>query len=156
MLGLCLRYTKSMQEAEDVLQDGFIKVLRHIGSYKAEGSLEGWIRKIMVNTALNQYRSNLRFKYHEDIAESQVSSSGSDDLYSQFALDDLLKVIQTLPDGYRMVFNLFEIEGYSHKEIADMLHVSESTSKTQLLKARMILRKKLSTLSESMNLKIEK
>jgi RNA polymerase sigma factor (sigma-70 family) len=150
MLGVCMRYTKSLSDAEDVLQDGFIKVLRFIGSYKSEGSLEGWIRKIMVNTALNHYRSNLKFKFHEELDDYNAGAGVETDVYSNFAVEDLLKLIQNLPEGYRMVFNLYEIEGYSHKEISNLLGFSESTSKSQLLKARASLRNKLIALKNEM------
>lgn len=152
MLGVCFRYTRSQQEAEDILQDGFIRVLKFIGSYKAEGSLEGWIRKIMVNTALNHYRSNMKHRFYETIEDYQIGTSTAPDVYGTLNVEDLMKMLQTLPLGYRLVFNLYEIEGYSHKEIAKMLKVSISTSKSQLMKARAILRSKLSSLEETMNL----
>jgi RNA polymerase sigma-70 factor (ECF subfamily) len=152
MLGVCLRYTRSLQEAEDILQDGFIRVLKFVDSYKAEGSLEGWIRKIMVNTALNHYRSNLKYRLHENVEDYQMGTSDDPGVYGMFDVEDLMKLIQSLPLGYRMVFNLFEIEGYSHKEIAGMLKISVNTSKSQLMKARAMLRSNLTSLKETMNL----
>lgn len=148
MLGVCLRYMKNLDEAEDVLQDGFIKVFTYIGQYRFEGSFEGWLRRIMINTALNAYRSNLKHHFHSDIDEQQnyLPDTITEDAYSKLSVEELLKVIQSLPHGYRMVFNLYEIEGYKHKEIAEMLKISENTSKTQLLKSKIAIRNKLAKL----------
>jgi len=148
MLGVCLRYMKNLDEAEDVLQDGFIKVFTYIVQYRFEGSFEGWLRRIMINTALNAYRSNLKHHFHSDIDEQQnyLPDNVSEDAYSKLSVEELLKVIQSLPNGYRMVFNLYEIEGYKHKEIGAMLKISENTSKTQLLKSKIAIRNKLAKL----------
>lgn len=155
MLGLSLRYTKSLQEAEDVLQDAFIKILRCIESYKAEGSLEGWIRKIVVNTALNHYRDTKRIMAQDVIDDDYNSVKEDTMVYSNFNTADLLNLIQSLPEGYRVVFNLYEIEGYNHREIGEMLEISENTSKSQLSKARMRLRMKLEALQKERIKKIE-
>jgi len=143
MLGVCLRYTTNKMEAEDVLQDGFIKVFKYLSEYKFNGSLEGWVRKIMVNTALNNYKSNLKRSFHVDINEIHESMITTDIRSENLSEKDLLKLIQELPDGYRMVFNLYAIEGYSHKEIGDKLGISENTSKSQLSRARVALQNKL-------------
>lgn len=148
MLAVCRRYTRSEQDAEDVLQEGFIKIFNNLDKYRGDGSLEGWIRRIMVNTALNHYRSNLKSMYQLDIDEVQtaiedVRPSNFDKLNANV----LLKMIESLPDGYKLVFNLYEIEGYAHKEIAEMLNVSINTSKSQLLKARRVLQKKIGELN---------
>ncbi len=148
MLVVCRRYTRSEQDAEDVLQEGFIKIFNNLDKYRGDGSLEGWIRRIMVNTALNHYRSNLKSMYQLDIDEVQtaiedVRPSNFDKLNANV----LLKMIESLPDGYKLVFNLYEIEGYAHKEIAEMLNVSINTSKSQLLKARRVLQKKIGDLN---------
>ncbi len=142
MLGVCLRYAKSFEEAEDVLQEAFLKVFSCIGQYRFEGSFEGWIRRVIVNTALNSYRSNLKHNYNSSLEEQhQLSSDNiSNDAVGALTTEDLLKTIQSLPAGYRTVFNLYEIEGYKHKEIAEMLNISENTSKTQLLKAKAYIR----------------
>ena len=147
MYGLCLRYCSNRDEAKDVLQDGFIKVFKSIGKFKNQGSLEGWIKRIMVNTALDQYHKRQKEFNHasfDDIneltiepAEVSVQNEG------EISENELMAMIQDLPQGYQMVFNLFAIEEYSHKQIAEMLNISESTSKTQLFKARSLLQKKI-------------
>lgn len=156
MLSVCRRYTSSVEDAEDVLQDGFIKVYNNLDKYRRDGSLEGWVRRIMVNTALNQYRSNLKSLYQLDIDELQgviedVRPSNFDNINTNV----LLKMIDSLPDGYKLIFNLYEIEGYAHKEIAEMLNLSINTSKSQLLKARRVLRKKLEELTTFEDKKLE-
>jgi RNA polymerase sigma-70 factor (ECF subfamily) len=142
MLGVCSRYFQTMEEAEDALQDGFVKVFSNINSFRGNGSFEGWIRRIMVNTSLNLHRKNLKHYYHIDIADTETRISDIRLNFDQLEVQDLLNMIQELPNGYRLVFNLYEIEGYSHKEIADELGVSVNTSKSQLLKARRRLREK--------------
>lgn len=143
MLGVCVRYFQDRVEAEDVLQDGFIKVFQKIDSFRNDGSFEGWIRKIMVNTALEQYRKNKNLYAVVDAEEVQ------EDLTENFLIESmdakyLLKLIHELPSGYKAVFNLYAIEGYGHKEIAELLGISEGTSKSQLARARALLKKKLS------------
>ena len=142
MLGVSLRYCQNKQEAEDVLQEGFIKVFMNIDSFKEQGSFEGWVRRIMVNTAINNYQSNLKRYYHSDVEEEAGIPSENIDALNKLSAKDLLKMIQSLPEGYRVVFNLFAIEGYSHKEIGEMLGISENTSKSQLSRARLSLQKK--------------
>jgi len=143
MLGVCSRYFQTIEEAEDALQDGFVKVFSNINSFRGNGSFEGWIRRIMVNTSLNLHRKNLKHYYHVDIADTETRIADTRLNFDQLDVQDLLNMIQELPNGYRIVFNLYEIEGYSHKEIADELGVSVNTSKSQLLKARRKLREKL-------------
>ncbi len=149
MMGICMRYARNRAEAEDMLQEGFIKVFSKINSFRFEGSLEGWIKRIMINTSVNHYRENLKHDIHssiDDIDERYMAQGATDedqepdDTPSQ---EELLKMINELPDGYRIVFNLYAIEGFNHKEIAQILHVTENTSKTQLFKARRILRNKI-------------
>lgn len=149
MLGVCMRYCKNRIDAEDVMQDGFIKVFSQIHKFRREGSFEGWIKRIMINSAIDNYQINLKKPFHEDINEVaeetyQDEDGLSDELNIQH--EKLMEMIQELPDGYRMVFNLYAIENYNHKEIASLLGVSENTSKTQLLKARKALRKKIEAL----------
>jgi RNA polymerase sigma-70 factor, ECF subfamily len=154
MLGVCMRYCKNRIDAEDVMQDGFIKVFSQIGKFRREGSFEGWIKRIMINAALDNYQSNLKRAFNEDIGDINRDSvpieypDQDDDLPDELNIPHarLMEMIQGLPDGYRMVFNLYAIENYSHKEIASLLGISESTSKTQLLKARKALRKKIEAL----------
>ena len=143
MLGVCARYFQRIEEAEDALQDGFVKVFSKIDTFKEQGSFEGWIRRIMVNTSLNLHRSNLRHYYHVNIGETETRIEDTRQSFDHLDVQDMLNMIQELPNGYRLVFNLYEIEGFSHKEIADELGVSVNTSKSQLLKARRKLRERL-------------
>lgn len=146
MLGVCARYFKNIDDAQDALQDGFVKIFSNIKAFREEGSFEGWIRRIMVNTSLNLHRKNLKHYYHIDISETESRIADKRMDFDHLEVQDMLKMIQSLPNGYRLVFNLYEIEGYSHKEIADELGVSVNTSKSQLLKARRKLREKLDKL----------
>lgn len=148
MFGVCLRYFDSREEAEDALQEGFIKVFLNIKSFRSEGSLEGWIRRIVINTALNQIRNHQKFQHQADLEEIGNIASEDADTISEISHKDMLNLLHQLPPGYRMVFNLYEIEGYSHKEIADKLDISVSTSKTQLLKARKVLQKRMTDLNK--------
>ncbi len=141
MLYVCLRYTKSKDEAEDVLQEAFIKIFNNLHTFKSEGSLEGWIRRICVNCSLEFLRNKKRMLAFEDIEDSQDYINESNSILGNINTKDLHNLIMKLPDGYRLVFNLFVIEGYGHKEIAGMLGITEGTSKSQLSKARMHLQK---------------
>jgi RNA polymerase sigma-70 factor (ECF subfamily) len=134
---------KDQMRAQDVLQDTFVKIFAHIGNYKSEGAFEGWLKKIAVNTCLDQLRKDK--KLLTDVSLDDVSHKLAHQDYSAEKLmaDDLLKLVQALPDGYRTVFNLFAIEGYSHQEIAQQLSISESTSKTQYLRARAYLKDRI-------------
>ena len=146
MLGVCMRYASNRDEAEDIVQEGFIKVFQRITSFRREGSFEGWIKRIMINQALNHYRKSRRLPYHsmiEEIDETEILDLEEPEPLDPVPAETLLGMIQKLPEGYRMVFNLYVFEDYSHKEIAESLNVSESTSKTQLLKARRMLRKQI-------------
>jgi RNA polymerase sigma-70 factor (ECF subfamily) len=140
MMGVCLRYARNSDEAEDVLQDAFIKIFNKIPEYVKKGSLEGWIRRIVVNTALDSYRKNK--KHQKDVEASSVDYLLEQKSYivEELNAQDLLVIINNLPEGYRMVFNLFAIEGYSHKEIAEQLGITESTSKSQYSRAKKVLR----------------
>jgi len=147
MLAVCFRYARNRDEAEDFLQEGFLKVFQKISSFRREGSFEGWMKRIMINNALNEIKKNRRTPFLEDIDiinETQIvdqnQPTGNID---PVPADVLLEMIRSLPEGYRIVFTLYVIEDYSHKEIANELNISESTSKTQLLKARRVLRNKL-------------
>ena len=148
MLGICMRYSNDKEEAEDILHDSFIKVYTNIKNFRFEGSLEGWIRKIVVNTSLYHVQTKLKFSYHlkfEDINESEILNHHDlqDESASQenYSMDDLIRAIQKLPDGYRTVFNLYVFEKFKHKDIAEKLGINENTSKSQLHKARMMLQK---------------
>ena len=145
MYYVCLRYARHASEAQDMLQDGFIKVFDNIGSFKFNGSFEGWIRRIIVNTALNHCRKS-SFKQEklgiEDYQDKVVQSKA----VSNMGEKELLALIQKLPEGYRMVFNLYVIEGFSHKEIGEMLEITESTSRSQLAKSRKLMQNELEKL----------
>lgn len=151
MLGVCLRYSDLRTDAEDILQDGFIKVFSNIANYRGEGSFEGWMKRIMINTAIDHYQRNQKHGYHHRVDEIDEYTALADQAdhdpdppsYISIPGEKLMEMIRTLPDGYRMVFNLYAIEGYSHKEISGLLGFTENTSKTQLMKARKALRKML-------------
>ncbi|MFH1005525.1 MAG: sigma-70 family RNA polymerase sigma factor [Bacteroidota bacterium] len=141
MMGICLRYADREEEAEDMLQNGFIKVFENITSFKGIGSLEGWIRKIIINESLSYIRKNKNMKQNTDIKEIEYMLPGKNLISESVNTKDLLKIIQKLPTGYRTIFNLYAIEGYSHKEIAEQLGISEGTSKSQYARARAHLQK---------------
>lgn len=145
MMAVCMRYAASTYEAEEIMQTGYIKVFSQISTFRQQGSFEGWIRRIMVNTAIEFFR---RSKHTVPLMDIESASAASDPGLNMDSLElqDLLKLIQELPDGYRMVFNMYAIEGYSHREIAEQLDISESTSKTQLLRARERLKKRITQL----------
>ena len=142
MYGVCLRYAKGRAEAEDILQEGFVRVFTKIGQFEFKGSFEGWMRRIMVNTALEKFRKHDRL-YPVEEMKNYESTEWVDDTISSITAGDLMKIIQELPPRYRMVFNLFAIEGYSHVEIGEMMNISEGTSKSNLSRARMILQKRV-------------
>lgn len=135
MLGVCMRYAESREEAQDMLQEGFVRVFQSIITYQKLGSFEGWLRRVVVFTAINIYKSRLR-KYkdepisdnHDDIVES--------DVLDKLSAKEIIELMQLLPDGYRLIFNMFAIEGYSHKEIAEQLDIAVGTSKSQVARAR--------------------
>jgi RNA polymerase sigma factor (sigma-70 family) len=135
MMGICLRYSNNKEDALDILHEGFIKVFKHIGKYQPGTSLSVWIRRIMVNTAIDYYRKNIR-RRTESIDQAYHVSSEEADAISQYSEKEILKAVQDLTPAYRTVFNLYVIEGYSHKEIGDMLGITESTSRSNLVKAR--------------------
>ena len=147
MYVVCLRYTKSQQEAEDVLQDSFIKVFKNLKGYRGESRLDYWIKRIVVNTALNSQRKKLYMYPMVDIDAVKNDFDHSKSL-SSFQLEELLNMIKELPAGCQTIFNLFAIEGYSHKEIAGMLKVSEGTSKSQFSRARKLLQKKIAEIDK--------
>jgi RNA polymerase sigma-70 factor (ECF subfamily) len=143
MLGVCMRYVNSEFEAEDILISGFMRVFDKIGQYKHEGSFEGWLRRVMVNEALGYIRKNKSIYLEVEIEKVDYDKDANTDAGTGLEAEDLLKLVQQLPHGYKTVFNLYAIEGYSHKEIADMLQISENTSKSQLSRARALLQQYL-------------
>ncbi len=146
MYALCCRYVKDKMEAEDVLVTAFTKILERIDQYKGDGSFEGWIRRVMVNESLSYLRRNKSMYLETDI-EAADFEPDYERLESQLEAEDLLKLIADLPSGYRIVFNLYAIDGYSHKEIGAQLGINESTSKSQLSRARALLQKRLMELN---------
>ena len=143
MFAVCLRYMGNTMEAEEVLQESFIKVFEKLNQWKGNGPLGGWIRTIVVNTALTRIKNNKKFKLDKNIDEAVMLSDDREDQLEAMQAEDLMKLIAQMPEGYKAVFNLFAVEGYGHKEIAELLGVSESTSKTQFLKAKNWLVKRL-------------
>jgi len=142
MYSVCLRYSRDQDEAKDNLQDGFIKVYSNIRQFKGSGSFEGWIRRIMVNTALQKYRGHLQL-YALNDSESKAYNIPVENVMEAMGEKELLDMIRELPPRYKLVFNMFAIEGYSHKEISAMLDITEGTSKSNLSRARDILQDKL-------------
>lgn len=147
LLGICMRYAKTKDEAEDTLQQGMMRIFKSIDNYSGLGSFEGWMKRIIVNVAIDNFRKNSKHYYHQDIDEINGEKYFTNDLPDNLEVKEILQTIQQLPVGYRMVFNLYAIEGFTHREISIKLGISENTSKTQLLKARRSLRKKLEALN---------
>lgn len=142
LFSICLKYATDHSSAQDTLQDAFITIFDKVGQYKFQGSFEGWIKRITINTALQKYRKQ---KVFEIINEDQIEEIDVEINEEEISLDYLLKIIQQLPDRYRLVFNLYVLDGYPHKEIATMLGISTGTSKSNLARARNILKEKLET-----------
>lgn len=147
MFGLCLRYSNNYHSAEDILQEGFIKVFKNIHKFRFEGSFEGWLRRIFINTAIEHYRKSVSMYPIREISNSSYDVF-NDQTIENMAVEDILKLIQELSPGYRTVFNMYVVEGYAHKEIAAMLGISEGTSKSQLARARYLLQKKINNLNQ--------
>ena len=146
MYGICLRYTSDEDAAKDLLQDGFIKVFANIGSFQEKGSFEGWLKRIFINLALENIRRQKNIIQSSDSIQEipdVVDSSTEDDQMYKISEGDLLKMVQELPKGYSTVFNLYAIEDFSHKEIAEMMGITESTSRSQYVRARQILQEKV-------------
>ncbi len=141
MMGVCLRYVGDREMARDLLQDGFVKVFLSIDSYSGLGSFEGWMRKIFVNCALEHLRKADVLRDASDLDYSSEQIQSDDSILSDISAGELLEMVQKLPEGFRFVFNMFVVEGYSHKEIGEMLHITESSSRSQLTRARQMLRK---------------
>ena len=140
MFSICLKYSKNKQEAQDNFQDGFIVIFDKIGQFNFKGSFEGWLKRVMINTVLLKYRKkNVLNIVTEDIPDEVIVDVDDDEI----SLDFLLNLINELPDRYRLVFNLYALDGYSHKEISEMLLIAEGTSKSNLARARAILKQKI-------------
>ncbi len=145
MFGVCLRYAKDRTEAEDNLQEGFIRVFTHIKKFRYEGSLEGWVRRIMVNVSLEKFRKQYVMHPVEDI-QSYETPRVHDEIIGKMTVDELIELIRELPPRYRMVFNLYVIEGMNHKEIGSEMGITEGTSKSNLARARDILKRRIEKL----------
>lgn len=147
LLGICMRYAGDKAEAEDILQDSFLKIFFSIKDFSGTGSFAGWMRKVAVNTAITHYHKNLKHRYHIEIEEYVSVETGTSSFEeSLFTSEELYIVLNELPAGYRMVFNLYAVEGYKHKEIAEMLGIDTNTSKSQYSRAKAALREKLEKL----------
>lgn len=144
MLGVCFRYAKTKEDAEDMMQEGFIKVFSQIHQFRSEGSLEGWIRRIIVHTCINNLKKNKKFSNNIDITHAQFLHNREDLIPSIIQAKQVVDCIRLLPIGYRTVLNLFAIEGFSHKEIATLLDIEESTSRSQYTRAKALLEDLLS------------
>ena len=143
MFAVCLRYMGNREQAEDVLQDGFVALFSKLGSYLGEGSFEGWARKIFVNTALMSLRKHDVLRQSEDVDAARNMVGDTPSATDDIGYKELLKYISELPPGFRVVFNMYVIEGYSHKEIAEQLGIGEATSRSQLQRARLMLQERL-------------
>jgi RNA polymerase sigma factor (sigma-70 family) len=149
LYGICLRYAKNKMEAQDVLQEVFVKIFTNIHTYHHDGSFEGWLRRIAVNTSITHYRKNLKHAYHDDIDEV-VRLNDEPVVFTdlEFTQEELMTCIGKLPPGYKTVFNLYVVEGFMHKEIGDMLGIDVNTSKSQLSRAKTYLQKELAEISK--------
>ena len=158
LLGVCARYASDRAEAEDILQEVFLKIYFNITDYSGIGSFKGWLRKVAVNTAITHYHRNLKYRYHEDIDEYVSVETGVASFEEDyFTADELYNALNELPSGYRMVFNLYAVEGYKHKEIAEMLKIDVNTSKSQYSRAKAVIRgrlEKLRTLKKNYSVEI--
>ncbi|MFN3555183.1 MAG: RNA polymerase sigma factor [Bacteroidales bacterium] len=141
MYAVCLRYTSSRDDAQDVLQEGFVKIFENIANFKAQGSFEGWMKRIFVNLALDKFRSRISMLSLDEFTEEEAHNQPS--ALDNMSEKEILEVVRQLPDQYRLVFNLYVMEGHSHQEIASMLGISESTSRSNLARAKLILKNKL-------------
>jgi len=148
MLGVCYRYSQSVLEAEDIMQDAFVKVFANLKTFRRQSPLEGWIKRIMINTALNYLKAGQKLRLESDISAAENAPEVSVWQFHEIDTAILMRCIQSLPQGYRVVLNLFAIEGYSHREIAEQLRITESTSRSQFLRAKELLKKKLEAIQK--------
>jgi RNA polymerase sigma-70 factor (ECF subfamily) len=148
MLSVCRQYIKDVHQAEDIMITAFMKVFTHLKNFEKKGSFEGWIRRIMVNECISHIRVQKKVSFFE---EEQYFEDSFNNIESQFSVDDIQFLIDSLPDGYKIIFNLYAIEGYKHKEISNMLGINEGTSKSQLSHARKILKEQILTLKNYSN-----
>ncbi len=150
LLGVCNRYASCIEEAEDIMQEGFVKIFLNIRHFKGDGLLLAWMRRIMINTSITHYHKMLKHRYHDDlenVSELKFEETNWDE--ADFNQEELFNVIHQMPQGYRQVFNLYAVEGYKHREIAEILKIDENTSKSQYSRARRWLQERLVNLKES-------
>ena len=148
LFGICLKYSRNSPDAEDILQDSFLIIFNKINQFKHKGSFEGWLKRIVINTAITKYRESKHLYFNEEILLNEPSSENLTIETSEIGLDFLLSSIQKLPNRYRLIFNLYVLDNYSHKDIAKMLNISEGTSKSNLSRARKILKKQIENYSK--------
>ncbi len=148
-MGICLRYTQSKEEAQEVVNDGFIKLFQHIKHCKKEATFKGWLRRIMINASIDYYRQHQKHHFHLDISHSNQQTIQAEGL-TQLTQEEVIQVIQQLSPAYRLIFNLYAIEGFTHKEIAAKLDISIGTSKSNLAKARIKLKKMLEHIGQNL------
>lgn len=153
MMGVCLRYCKNYEEAEEVLQEGFMRVFTYLHTYKREGDLGAWVRKIMVNCALQRYQKQAALRPVSALENEALDLAVDETITSYLNKKEILETVQSLPPSYRLVFNLYVFEGYKHREIAELLGISEGTSKSNLSAARSILQAKIQAQYQSVKIK---
>ncbi len=152
MYGICLQYASSEEDAQDIMQEGFVKVFRKLDQVKNPAAIPGWIRRVMINTALEKYRSQVHLQRIDDVKEA-ADQEVDDGIFENLTCQELVALIQTLTPRYRMVFNLYAIEGYNHQEISEELGISVGTSKSNLSRARAILQEKIKKIYGSVTLR---
>lgn len=140
MYAICQGYTRDKEVAQDILQDGFVKVFMKISSFDPKNSLEGWVRRVMTNTAIDYFRQSKKLNNFIELQEQHSQETADDEVNKKINVDEILYYLDKLPEGARMIFNLYAIEGYSHKEIASQLNISEGTSKSQFSRARSLIK----------------
>ncbi len=146
VMGVCLRYTRNRDDADDVFQEAFIQIFSKIQTVEKVEALGGWIRRLAVNTAINYYHKNKKFTAISGYEQVHHDDGSHSDMLSQMSAEDIMRLVDKLPDGYKLVFNLFVVEGFKHEEIAEMLKISVGTSKSQLFKAKNMLKELLQTI----------
>lgn len=143
MMGVCVRYARSQEDAEDVFQEGFVKVFKNLAQFSNQGSFEGWMKRIFINTTINFYKTRSKLAAQVDISffENSNEIAIEEEVIEKLTNEEVVETIKDMPSGYQMVLNLYAIEGFSHKEIGEMLNISESTSRSQLFKAKKLFQK---------------
>jgi RNA polymerase sigma factor (sigma-70 family) len=148
LMGVCRRYSRSREEAQDILQQAFFKILTKISTLENNDRIESWMIRLTINTALNNYKASLKVRNEVDLKEDPAATNDDAFIVSQLTNEEIVQLINALPDSARMVFNLFAIEGYSHKEISSMMEISEGTSRSQLFYARSLLKAQLKKMDD--------